>query len=141
MMLRKSQIISTFLFSLTLIFISLFFLGCQPQSADAFQRGGQKIALRLAEELAEVHTRTELIEKESTILEQIDKLVDLMIAARRWQNKHRKFDVAVKDSTASERLKQEMIRVYEIEGCQELFELWQREALNRLDAFEQRNQP
>lgn len=117
----------------------LFMISCTPSSFEKFQKEGQKLAMELAGDLQGIETRRQLIEKEGSIKKKIDQLVDLMIEARRWQRKQAKAaTIPIGDKQASDALKAEMERIYAIDGCQEIFEEWQREALNRLDAFETR---
>jgi hypothetical protein len=122
------------------LFVILFCLvACSPSSLEDFQREGQALSRELAMELQEIQTREELHKAAPKIKKKFDLLVDLMIEARKFQQKHPEengFDPATTDPATSDLLLCELKRIYRLESGRETIEKAQRESLIRLDAFE-----
>ena len=99
------------------------------------------ISKKLSTELSHIHTREDLVTSSSKLKRQFDELVDTIIAAREYQQKHSDIDmqdISRSNHLASDALREELNRVYRIEGCRQIIEKCQENALNRLDAFEKR---
>lgn len=90
----------------------------------------------LSSDLRDVQTREDLIEKGALIEQKSQSLVSLIIRIKKLQEKKGNSSQE-EDLSASDGLLAEMKRVYLIEGCRELMESFQREALLELDAFHQ----
>jgi hypothetical protein len=68
-------------------------------------------------------------------------LVQLMVEAREYQlTLDQDAEGALSDGRASDRLRSEMQRLYEIEGGRQLIEQAQAEALHKLDGYEKKGQ-
>lgn len=108
--------------------------GCSPNSLEDFHHEGQALVKNLIEELKAIQNREQLQKELPGLKSQFEELVDLMIAARKYQESHPEeeiFDYASFDDELLEEIK----RIYKIEKGKELIEQAQREALLRLDAF------
>ena len=68
--------------------------------------------------------------------EHFESLINLMIQAREFEQKHLEAENGLEEEGSSARLEEELRRVYGIEGGREIIEKSQHEALFRLDAYE-----
>ncbi len=119
----------------------LLITSCSPSSIDEFQLEGEDIAKELLKELVKVHSLSDLKREGPKIKKEYLHLVDVMIAAKKYQNRHPNDEVPGQIGLeASEALKKEFIRVYQLEGCSELMEALQRESLHKLDLFHLRSE-
>ena len=110
---------------------------CSPHSLEDFQHEGEAVSKQLIVELKKIETREDLLKALPRLKEKFEKLVDLMIEARKCQLEGDEYEIAVESNTLiSEALAQEMKRIYRLEAGRELIEKAQKEALLRLDAFE-----
>lgn len=123
------------LFSLLLLAFS-----CAPNSLQDFQHEGEAWCRSLAEDLRKVRTRDELIQAVPKIKKKFDQLVDLMIAAKEYQQNHLDEEELQSPEPIkfpfSETLLWELKRIYAMEGGRETMEKAEKEALIRLDAYE-----
>lgn len=123
-----------------LFFLFSFFclLGCQPTSLEDFQLEGSSLARILLKDLREIETREDLSLMEPILKKDFERIVDLMIAARTFQQKNPEMELVFQNinTTLNLSLKEELKRVYEIEGGRECVERSQREAMLKLDAKE-----
>ena len=111
--------------------------GCSPSNTQDCKREAKGITKSLTSDLRNVQTREDLIEKGDLIKQKSQALVSLIIRIKKLQEK--KGDSSQEeDRSASDGLLAEMKRIYLIEGCRELMESFQREALLELDAAHQR---
>ncbi len=126
--------------NLILFFSLLFLCSCSPSSLDDYQKEGQLFCRHLAKELANIHTREDLLKNELVIKKKFDELVELIIEARQYQIKHPEDYLAVaEENPFSEELLFELKRIYsQIESGREIMERAQKEALIRLDGFEKK---
>ena len=111
---------------------------CSPSSMSDFRHEGEARARAIAEQLGQIETREQLLQAEPQLKKHFEALVDLMIEAREFQDKHME-EVAVEpfsEERADHALEEELRRVYTIEGAREVIERAQQEALVRLDAYE-----
>lgn len=122
------------------MFVVLVFLAaCSPHSMEDFQREGESICRDITKELKKVQTREELVKSVPKLKLKFNKLVDLMIEARAFQQESEEvFDPMVPASDGSALLLAELKRVYKLEAGREIIEKTQKEALLRLDAFERK---
>jgi hypothetical protein len=126
----RNWIIVFFLFSLA---------GCAPNSLEDFQREGRAEVRNLVEDCRKIHNREQLLKEEGRLKKRFESLVNLMIAARQFQEKQldaKEIDPSFHDYPLNEDLQEELMRIYSIEGGRETIEMAQHEALIRLDAFE-----
>jgi hypothetical protein len=125
--------------ALTFLLICLLFsFGCSPGSLDDYQKEGESVCRTLTNELKDIETRDDLVKALPKLKKRFHHLVDVVIEARTFQEGHpeEKNDLSFDSHQASEALKSELKRIYQIEGGRELVENAQREALIRLDTFE-----
>lgn len=124
------------------IFFTLLLLaalyGCSPSSSEDFQREGEALSRTLIKHLEAIESQEELLRAEPVLKKDFEAYVDLIQQAREYQLKHADEIVleASSDFSVSGELKEEMRRIFAIEGGREIIERAQQEALVRLDAFE-----
>lgn len=99
-------------------------------SFSSFQKKSTKILGELLFELENIHTINELLDKEIILQKQFDKVVDLLIEAKKFQVD------GINNETLSNSLQKNLQRLYEIDGGQEIIEYLQYSALQRLNGFE-----
>jgi len=112
---------------------------CSPNSSNEFEREGEAKCRALALVLAKIENREQLLRTEPVIKKHFESLIDLMIEARQFQQKHpddASSDVALLENPADLILEEHLRRIYAIEGGREVIERSQHEALVRLDAYE-----
>lgn len=122
---------------LLLFCLASFLTGCSPGSLEDFQREGESRCRTLVLKLQQIETHEQLLRAESDLKKEFEKLVDLMIEAREFQLQNFDEDLpeAIENPTSTA-LKEELRRIYTIEGGREMIERTQQEALVRLDAYE-----
>ena len=133
----ESRLSRSFLYLLLLIFLT----ACGPSSLEDFQEEGGAVSRSLINELSHIHTRNELQAASPKLKRLFNDLVDVMIAANVYAERHHDAESAVissKQHALSEKLRTELARIYAIKGGRELIEKCQEEALNRLDAYEKK---
>lgn len=119
-----------------LLLILFFLTGCGPSSVEDCRREANGVMRSLVATLQDVQNQEDLREKGPKIEKDSEALVSLMIRIKKLQEKGGE----VKESDnrmMSDRLLQEMQRIYQIDGARELMESYQREALLTLDADHQ----
>lgn len=111
---------------------------CQPSSLEEFQMEGAAHARLLLKDLREIEMREDLVRLEPVLKKRFEKMVDVMIQARIFEQKNPGIEGAIHEVNPilSDSLKEEMRRVYSIEGGRECIERAQKEAMLRLDAKE-----
>ncbi|MDR2540203.1 MAG: hypothetical protein LBC45_06495 [Chlamydiales bacterium] len=118
-------------------FFVVFFvlLGCNPNSYEDFKSEGDAHCRKMFNTLKSIQDRQQLLQAQPILRQHFEDLVDLMIAARKFQQSH----LDVKEfypSFYSIALKKELKRLYEIEGGREIIERTQKQAFLRLDVWE-----
>lgn len=103
---------------------------CSYSSSNYIHKKSIKILKELLVQLEGIHTINELLDKEIILQRQFEKLVDLMIEAKKM-----KID-KIDNEELSNCLQKSMQRIYQIDGGQEIIEHLQCSALQRLDRFE-----
>lgn len=119
------------------IFLVLF--SCGSRSAEDYREEGQKVIQKLVDELSKIESKADLLHSSGTLKSLFMKLTDIMIAARDHHENDsyaEPLPFSAKDKELSERFRTELNRIYEMDGCKEVIEKCQEEALNKLDAFE-----
>lgn len=121
---------------------SLFLLNsCGPSSQEDFHEEGKKLTQQLIIEFSSIESRAELVNKSTRLQKIFDEMVSVMIAAREYREKNPHIavmDISDEEHTLSKKLREEMNRIYKIEGCREIVERCQAQALQKLDLFEKR---
>lgn len=115
------------------------FMGCSPSSMEDFHHEGKAITRAITAELRKIETREDLSFAEPRLKRRFEDLVTIMIEAREFQIKHAEELLGaqlLEDDVEGELLKEELQRVYQIEGGKESIERAQRESMLRLDAYE-----
>lgn len=118
-----------------LFIIFLVLLGCNPSSYEDFQFEGDAHCRKMLNTLKCIQDRQQLLQAQPILRQHFEDLVDLMIAARKFQQS----SLEAKEfypSFYSICLKEELKRLYEIEGGREIIERTQKQAFLRLDALE-----
>lgn len=121
-----------------LYFVLFLLTACQPTSLEDFQSEGGFLARHLLKDLRQIESREDLNAIEPILRRDFEKIVDLIIQARSFQQKNP--DVEVSFQNINEMLNLSLIdelkRVYAIEGGRECVERAQKEAMLKLDAKE-----
>lgn len=99
-------------------------------SYSSFQKKSTKTLKELLFQLENIHTIDELLDREIILQKQFDKLVDLLIEAKKFQIE------GINNDALSKSLQKSLQRLYEIDGGQEIIEHLQSNALQRLNRFE-----
>jgi len=122
------------LFSFLLLFSS-----CSKTTVEDYQEEGLEIVRVLVHELHKIDNRQQLLESSLKLENLFNELVDLMIVAQEFQ-KHspNQKETPYKTHLLSHRLRLELNRLYQIEGCRQLIEKYEEQALHRLDFYEKR---
>lgn len=123
------------------LYVALWIGGCSPSSLDEYREEGSEKIVQLIKELKAVHTREQLAAASPRLKRLFNDLIDVMIAARQFHEKHPEADLSEptpRTLSLSYQLRQEIERLYEIDGCREIIEKCQEEALFRLDTFEKK---
>lgn len=123
--------------------ILLLLTGCGPSSSEDFKEQGKSLTHKLLAELEPINSREEILKIAPRLQKIFDEMVSVMIAAREFTEKHPKMgesDLNDADHELSEQLRLELNRIYKIDGCREVVEKAQRQALQRLDIFEKRRE-
>jgi hypothetical protein len=124
------------------VYLKIFFsllctAGCSPGSIEDFHWEGESQCRALVDELQAIHDRDELLRAVPKIKKSFEDLVALMIRAREFQEEHPDESLPlISENSFSNKLQQELRRIYTLEGGREIMEGAQQEALVRLDAFE-----
>jgi hypothetical protein len=121
-----------------LLLVCLFLFGCQPTSLEDFQWEGSSLVRVLLKDLRKIETREDLIVMEPVLKKDFEKIVELIIQARTFQQKNPESEISFQNinPTLNLSVKEELKRIYEMEGGRECMERSQREAMLKLDAKE-----
>lgn len=122
-----------------LLLILIILTGCAAKSPDTFKSKARGINRELLQTAAEVEDLDQLMRALPTFSRLFNRLVDVMIQARKWQIKHKKgWELDEEDRYLSLQLAQEFARLYQIPTARAFIEKCQQSALERLDAFEKK---
>lgn len=109
------------------ILLLLFIFGCKSPTGDDLHDQGQAIIHSLVIELQDVETRDDLILKKGQLKKLFNQFVEVLIKTKKTQVTNNEHDIQW-----SEQLKEELIRIYSINGAREVIESSQKDALERL---------
>jgi len=120
-----------------LIFLLCIFItpSCNPNSLEEYQEEGNEIVEKLIGEFQSIQNRQQLVEASPRLTHLFDELADLMMEADRFRKLHPELDPVDPTPNSlllSRSLREEMERVYQIEGARELVERCQEKALFQL---------
>ncbi|MFS8563437.1 MAG: hypothetical protein LVR00_03560 [Rhabdochlamydiaceae bacterium] len=101
------------------VLVLLAICACSPSSLEDFRYEGESICKELAEELKGIGTHEQLVKEVPKIKSYFDRLVSVMIQARKFQKEHEE-DKPLIDSIANSALLYELKRIYEIDGVETL---------------------
>lgn len=113
----------------------LMLVGCNPSSYEDFQFEGDAHCRKMLTTLRGIQDRQQLLQALPILRQHFEDLADLIIAARKFQQS----TLEVKDfypSFYSMALKEELKRLYQMEGGRVLVEKAQKQAFLRLDVLE-----
>ncbi|MGL5627055.1 MAG: hypothetical protein ACRDDW_06050 [Candidatus Rhabdochlamydia sp.] len=113
----------------------LMLLGCSPSSYEDFQFEGDAHCRKILTTLRSIQDRQQLLQALPLLKQHFEDLADLIIAARKFQQT----SLETKDfypSFYSMALKEELKRLYQMEGGREMVEKAQKQAFLRLDILE-----
>jgi hypothetical protein len=118
-------------------FCALVFLtSCSPGSIREYQIEGEDVARNITKILERVNSPQDLERESLKLKKEYALLVKVIIDAKKYQNNHPEEEVrGVFSSEVSDSLKKEFMRIYQIEGCQDVMEALQRESLHKLDVY------
>lgn len=107
---------------------------------EEFRSEGEEITHTLIQELRRIRSRKELINSAGKLQRLFNNMADLMIAANefRQKNPHTAKDLPSCNNELNSRLRSELNRIYKIEGCRQIMEKYEEQALHRLDAYEKK---
>ncbi len=115
------------------LFLFLTAAGCSFSSLEDFHHEGESRCRKLINELQQIHTSEELLRAEDVLKKHFESLVDLMIEAKRFQLDHEDAEYAADiQHLVGNMLKEELRRIYAMEGGRAVIERAQHEALVRL---------
>lgn len=122
-----------------LLFIVALFVGCSPGSLKDFRHEGESTCRAIISDLQSIENREDLMRMEPILKRRFEKLATIIIEARQFQIAYPEEALSVQmpqENEISDTLKEELQRVYSIEGGKEIIERVEREAMLKLDAFE-----
>lgn len=123
--------------ALSMLMFFLLLTACSPNSMEDFHHEGESICREITHELKKIQTREDLLQSAPKLKSKFNKLVDLMIEAKIFQQESEEaFDPMTFKKEASRALLNELKRIYKLEAGREIIEKTQKEALIKLDAFE-----
>lgn len=122
---------------LTLLFLFLIFQGCSPTS-ESIKMESRGIVRAIVSELQQIHTREDLLKSSPKLRKQLNRLVESMIKARTLQLQSQLNEAQFERQPLCDVLRNELNRVYKLDGGREIIENCQKDALDRLDQFEQK---
>lgn len=113
---------------------------CSPNSLQDFQEESKEICRTIIGELKRIESREDLLKTEHRLKNLFDQLVDVILSAQEYQNRHPEESLPLANPY-NESLLTEMRRIYRMEGAREIFERAQRESLIRLSKLQDRDYP
>lgn len=107
---------------------------------DEFREEGEGITNSLINELKKIRNRDEMIIEAPRIKKMFDDLANLMVGAHEYRKKHPNSDIPELTSQnhfLCDQLREELTRVYLMEGGREIIEKCQEEALKKLSLIKE----
>lgn len=128
--------------SLSILFILLLFSGsCASSNQQNDKAEGQEIVRALIKELKPIRSREQLVQRSPKIKKIFNQLAEILIKAKEHQLYECTNEIDSDQTHAqyySNQLKEELNRLYRLDGGKETIENCQKDALERLDQFEQK---
>ena len=132
-----------FFYLMTLFFLTTsIFFACSPSSISEYRNEGEGRTRDLIAELENIYSREELVKASPRLKRLFEELVDLIVEAKIDQKERPELfyeDFAKKENRFNDKLRNELNRIYRIDGGRELVEKAQKNALHKLDSFESRS--
>ena len=115
---------------------------CSSNSLEDYKEEGEGITRSIIKEIQFIQSREELIVKTPRLKKLFHKLVEVIMAAQEFRDKHPgdSFALSNEGHQLSDALRAELIRLFSIEGARDIFEKTQQDSLYRLDAFLQKRE-
>jgi len=116
--------------------ILILLIGCDPGSMEEYRYEGESVSRLLCNDLVKIESTGDLKAQAPKLKKKFVQLTELMIKAKKHQLMHPE-EVQIREVNMylSDQLKMELMRLYQIEGCQMVIEDLQRESLHKLDLF------
>jgi hypothetical protein len=112
------------------ILFLLLFCSCNPSTQDDIKKESQKITSNLLNDLKTIKNKEELYKKRIVLKKRFDELAKLMVEADKiTQNEDLEDE---ENSYLNENLKIELLKIYNLDGGQEIIEQCQKNALRLL---------
>ncbi|MDN3504784.1 MAG: hypothetical protein P0S95_04325 [Rhabdochlamydiaceae bacterium] len=110
---------------------------CSVSNLQVYQKEGSKEAKALIKLLELVNCKEDMAELAPKIKKRVEKLTHLMIEAKKYKLSHRESEEKLLISVEiSNELKQQMLRIYQINGVEKMMHDLQRYSLHKLDEFD-----
>ena len=132
----KSRL-SRFSLVLLILITTLALFACSSKSLEDFRDEGKEISKELMDELKKIQSRQELKTASLKLKVLFNALVDLIIEAHQFKLEQGEREVLLskEDLFLNEQLRNELNRIYRMEGAQEIVEKAQEDALFKLHKY------
>jgi hypothetical protein len=123
-----------------LFFVPFFIISCS-KSIEGYREEGEGVTRSLIQELTLIHSYQDLRGAQARLEVLYNNLTDLMIASHELQEKEGYIEIpelSKINHDLSDKLREELNRIYRLEGGKELMEKFQDKALQRLDTYKKR---
>jgi len=120
-----------------LIFLFLIAAGCSSNSSEEFRSEARDLSRVLIAELKEITSHDDFASHSARLKKLFFEQAQIMVRINRWNQEHHQashLDLSAEDSLLSQKLKEELARIYKIEGGRKFLERCQEESLHFLDA-------
>jgi hypothetical protein len=120
----------------------MFLCSCGRHSPEDYKEEGQQLSLSLIKVFSRIHSYEELTTASPDLKRLFDQLATICIEAQQQMARDgivEPLELSEKEQQVNARLRLELQRICKIEGCRDLVEKCQEEAMTRLDAHLQRN--
>jgi len=115
--------------------VGALFYSCSPHSSEEFHKEGEVLCRSLVEALQTIESSDQLLLAEPLLKKKFESLVSLMIESSKFQQEHPD-DWSLEPGFVSVALRDQLHRIYLLEGGREVIERAQQESLVKLDAYE-----
>lgn len=125
-------------------FLLLISTGCSPRSLQDYKEEGEGVVRTLVEELKAIRSRDELLSASGRLRRHFDRLAEIMVSAEEHRREHALSETDecyVPNRELSDQLREELNRLYRIQGGRQIIEKCQEQALHRLDAYQKKQLP
>ncbi len=117
------------------LLLTLTLCSCGPRSLDDIREEGEGVTNSLIEELKKIRNRDEMIIEAPRIKKLFDQLADLMLLADDYRRRHPHSDIpelSAQNHQYCDQLRQELTRLYLMEGGREIIEKCQEDSIKKL---------